>query len=115
MCHCCSAKMKLAVIFMVVLSVAVVGVWATSQPICAANACDQATCQAVECSCGTHKDYCGCCDFCNKCPNEECTMIYDDPCTEGHHCVLDNPQESFATGGKGHCRPESATVAGSHN
>uniref|UniRef100_A0A0C9RW50 Putative insulin-like growth factor binding protein-related protein 6 long n=1 Tax=Amblyomma americanum TaxID=6943 RepID=A0A0C9RW50_AMBAM len=104
--------MKITLVFVVIAAVAVVSVRATSPPNCAAVTCDPSTCPAAECTCGSHKDYCGCCDYCDTCPNEECTRLFRDPCSEGHHCVLDNPEERFETGGKGHCRPRPDAEAG---
>ncbi|KAK8773102.1 hypothetical protein V5799_012347 [Amblyomma americanum] len=64
-----------------------------------------------ECHCGSHKDACGCCDFCNKCANEECHPEHNDKCAEGHHCVVKpaGDDHGHATG-TGHCEPvESST------
>ncbi|XP_075557289.1 uncharacterized protein LOC142589646 [Dermacentor variabilis] len=104
--------MKVALVSMIFIAIAVVSVFATSPPNCAAVTCDPQTCQAVSCSCGSYKDYCGCCDFCHKCPGEECTNLFRDPCSEGHRCTLDNPGELFQTGGKGHCRSLNETATG---
>ncbi|KAL1438461.1 hypothetical protein MTO96_048074 [Rhipicephalus appendiculatus] len=107
--------MKVALVFTLFIAVAVISVSGTSQPNCAAVTCDPATCQVVHCECGSYKDYCGCCDFCHKCPGEECTRLFNDPCTEGHHCVLDNPDERFNTGGRGHCRSLNETSTEQHH
>ncbi|KAH6942342.1 hypothetical protein HPB50_003928 [Hyalomma asiaticum] len=49
-----------------------------------------------------------------SCPGEECTSLFSDPCTAGYRCTLDNPEERFDTGGKGHCRLRNETAAGHH-
>ncbi|XP_037523338.1 8.6 kDa transglutaminase substrate [Rhipicephalus sanguineus] len=95
--------MKLALVFTLFIAVAVLSVSGTSPPNCATFTCDPATCEVVNCNCGTYKDSCGCCDFCHKCPGEECSSLFRDPCAEGYHCVLTNPEEGFVTGGRGHC------------
>ncbi|XP_077527708.1 uncharacterized protein LOC144139126 [Haemaphysalis longicornis] len=103
--------MQLGLVFLAVAVVVIVSVSATSPPNCAVT-CDPSTCPGENCQCGSHKDYCGCCDYCDTCPGEECTRPFRDPCSDGHHCILDNTEERFETGGKGHCRPKQAEDEG---
>ncbi|XP_077489294.1 uncharacterized protein LOC144100138 [Amblyomma americanum] len=86
------------------ISVAVVRVWAVPELNCSDVTCPT-SCPPLNCSCGEHHDGCRCCNICNKCANEVCTIIPDDPCLEEHFCQLDNPNEDFHTGGMGHCKP----------
>ncbi|KAH6942348.1 hypothetical protein HPB50_003934 [Hyalomma asiaticum] len=72
-----------SVYFVVVLSV-----YATSPPNCEGVTCDPETCPKPECRCGTRKDACGCCDFCNKCVGEECHPEHSDHCEDGSHCLV---------------------------
>ncbi|XP_077490282.1 8.6 kDa transglutaminase substrate-like [Amblyomma americanum] len=104
--------MKTALILTLVLIVTAVCVYATSPPSCW---CAPDTCHSVaHCPCGTHKDYCDCCDQCNACPGDECTKISKEPCSEGHLCVPDNPELGFENGGKGHCKPLNDTTTEHH-
>uniref|UniRef100_A0A131XN06 Putative metastriate insulin growth factor binding protein n=1 Tax=Hyalomma excavatum TaxID=257692 RepID=A0A131XN06_9ACAR len=79
--------MKIAFAFLLV-AFAAVCVYATSPPNCEGVTCDPETCAKHECRCGTHKDACGCCDFCNKCVGEECHPEHNDHCEDGSHCVV---------------------------
>ncbi|KAH6942343.1 hypothetical protein HPB50_003929 [Hyalomma asiaticum] len=87
----------------------------TSPANCAAVTCDPATCQDVQCTCGSYKDQCGCCDVCYKCHNEVCSSLTPDPCTEGYHCVLDRPDERFDVGTTGHCKHRNETATAHHH
>nr|ADE06666.1 insulin-like growth factor binding protein-related protein 6 short [Amblyomma americanum] len=100
--------MKIALAFFL-LAAAAVCVYATSEPHCEGVTCDPETCPKHECHCGSHKDACGCCDFCNKCANEECHPEHNDKCAEGHHCVV-KPAGDDHGHATGHCEPvESST------
>ncbi|KAH6942347.1 hypothetical protein HPB50_003933 [Hyalomma asiaticum] len=88
-------------------------VYATSPPNCEGVTCDPETCAKHECQCGTHKDACGCCDFCNKCLNEECHPEHNDQCAEGLHCVKKVIGEE-AEPVPGHCEAEHANSTTPH-
>ncbi|KAH7942943.1 single insulin-like growth factor-binding domain protein-2 [Rhipicephalus sanguineus] len=107
--------MKVVLVLALFVAVAVISASGTSPPNCEGVTCDPATCEVFQCTCGSYKGSCGCCDFCFKCPGDECTKLFNDPCTEGHHCVLDNPNEHFNTGGKGHCRSVNETSTEHHH
>ncbi|XP_075559385.1 8.6 kDa transglutaminase substrate-like [Dermacentor variabilis] len=96
--------MKIALISIFFVATAVLSVSATSPPQCAGITCDPSTCEVLDCRCGSYKGYCGCCDYCRTCPNEECTALFQDTCSEGYRCVLDDAERSFDNGGTGHCR-----------
>ncbi|XP_049523376.1 uncharacterized protein LOC125945541 [Dermacentor silvarum] len=102
--------MKVTLVFMLFIAIAVFSVSGTSLPHCAAVTCNPEACEAVTCTCGTYKDQCECCDHCHKCPNEVCTSLPRDPCTDGYHCTLDVADQHFATGSTGHCRPHNETA-----
>uniref|UniRef100_L7MC44 Putative metastriate insulin growth factor binding protein n=1 Tax=Rhipicephalus pulchellus TaxID=72859 RepID=L7MC44_RHIPC len=104
--------MKIVLAFLLV-ALAAVCVYATSEPHCEGVTCDPETCPKHECQCGSHKDACGCCDFCNKCLNEECHPEHNDRCAEGLHCVKKVIGEEV-TPVPGHCEHEhegSSTAA----
>uniref|UniRef100_A0A6M2E224 Putative metastriate insulin growth factor binding protein n=1 Tax=Amblyomma tuberculatum TaxID=48802 RepID=A0A6M2E224_9ACAR len=103
--------MKIVAVLAVIVAVAVVSAWAASPPNCAGVKCDPSTCPVVQCSCGSRKDYCGCCDYCYKCPGEECRRLFRNPCSVGYHCVLDDPEKRILPGGRGHCKPRPAAAA----
>ncbi|KAL1438468.1 hypothetical protein MTO96_048079 [Rhipicephalus appendiculatus] len=88
-----SNNMKIVLAFLLV-ALAAVCVYATSEPHCEGDAC-------------------GCCDFCNKCLNEECHPEHNDRCAEGLHCVKKVIGEEV-TPVPGHCEHEhdgSSTAA----
>uniref|UniRef100_A0A023G9T4 Putative secreted protein n=1 Tax=Amblyomma triste TaxID=251400 RepID=A0A023G9T4_AMBTT len=99
--------MKIAVALFL-LAAAVACVYATSEPHCEGVTCDPETCAKHECHCGTHKDACGCCDFCNKCANEECHPEHNDRCAEGYHCVVKATGEDHGHT-TGHCEAEHSS------
>ncbi|XP_037570827.1 insulin-like growth factor-binding protein 7 [Dermacentor silvarum] len=104
--------MKIALTFLLV-AFAAVCVYATSEPHCEGVTCDPETCPKHECHCGSHKDACGCCDFCNKCANEECHPEHNDRCAEGLHCVkkvVGEETEPVA----GHCEPVESDITTPH-
>ncbi|KAL1438464.1 hypothetical protein MTO96_048076 [Rhipicephalus appendiculatus] len=103
--------MKVALVSIFLVATALASMSPKSHPHCAGLVCDPSTCEVLECSCGTYKGYCGCCDYCHVCPNEECNSMFRDHCSEGHHCVLDNPERSFENGGTGHCKPKPQATA----
>ncbi|XP_050035356.1 8.6 kDa transglutaminase substrate-like [Dermacentor andersoni] len=92
---------------LVVLAVAAC-ISATSPPRCDNVNCAEATCQPVDCKCGSYKGSCGCCDFCYKCPGDVCTPLFQERCSDGHTCELDEPG-TIAFGGKGKCKPPSSS------
>ncbi|XP_077525763.1 8.6 kDa transglutaminase substrate-like [Haemaphysalis longicornis] len=100
--------MRAFVLVALLVVLAALCVTATSPPVC--GSCSQSQChnnpETLNCSCGTHKDYCGCCVICNKCPGEECVPLFQHRCSEGHTCELDEPGTIHA-GGKGKCKPSS--------
>ncbi|KAH7942940.1 8.6 kDa transglutaminase substrate [Rhipicephalus sanguineus] len=98
--------------FITVLFIAsfVFKVSSTLPPNCAEVTCNRDSCSQFDCSCGTYKDLCGCCDLCHKCPDEQCNSYFFDLCSSGHECVLDNPSTRFEHGGVGHCKPRNATT-----
>lgn len=95
--------MKIALVTILLVTVAAVGVSATSEPHCEGVTCDPETCPKAECACGSHKDACGCCDFCNKCAGEECHPQHNDRCAEGFHCVQKATGEADLHTLAGHC------------
>lgn len=100
-------------VFVLVALLVVVGalcVTATSPPRCDTCAPDQCPKneETQNCACGTHKDYCGCCDFCNKCPEQECIPLHQHRCSDGHTCELDTPNTAHL-GGKGKCKPSTSS------
>ncbi|XP_077545113.1 8.6 kDa transglutaminase substrate-like [Haemaphysalis longicornis] len=99
--------MKAAVLLAFVVLVAALCVSATSVPNCYGVDCSQAQCAYVECPCGSHKDGCGCCDYCDKCPGEECVPLHQDRCSSGYSCQLNVPG-TFHFGGKGTCKASYA-------
>ncbi|KAL3176046.1 hypothetical protein MRX96_010752 [Rhipicephalus microplus] len=96
--------MKIVLAFLLI-ALAAVCVSATSAPNCEGVTCDPETCPKHECQCGSHKDACGCCDFCNKCLEEECHPEHNDRCAEGLHCVIGEDATA------GHCKPGGASTA----
>ncbi|XP_049523380.1 8.6 kDa transglutaminase substrate-like [Dermacentor silvarum] len=107
--------MKVTLVFILFIAIAVFSVSGTPPPHCAAGTCNPEACEAVNCSCGTYKDQCECCDLCHKCPDEECTTQPPDPCTEGYHCTLDDLDQRMETGGTRHCRPHNETATRLHH
>ncbi|XP_077489296.1 8.6 kDa transglutaminase substrate-like isoform X1 [Amblyomma americanum] len=103
--------MKIAEFYIPILSVAVASVWAYSMPNCSQVKCDPGTCPEKQCSCGTYKDFCGCCDICYKCPGEECILPFNEVCSEGYECAVDN---QGSVDFKGQCRPQPAAERGHH-
>ncbi|XP_077525764.1 8.6 kDa transglutaminase substrate-like [Haemaphysalis longicornis] len=99
--------MKAAVILLLVVLVAAVCVSATSPPNCRAVDCATVKCAKPTCPCGSHKDACGCCDFCNKCAGQECVPLHQDRCADGQVCELNEPG-TFHHGGKGTCKPPTS-------
>ncbi|XP_037278321.2 venom protein 302-like [Rhipicephalus microplus] len=88
--------------FLVVLAVAEC-VSATSVPNCQNVNCAEARCQPADCTCGSYKDACGCCDICYKCPGDVCTPLFQERCSGDKICELDEPG-TFFFGGKGKCK-----------
>ncbi|XP_077484627.1 8.6 kDa transglutaminase substrate-like [Amblyomma americanum] len=96
--------MRTALLFVLVVLVVSACVDATSPPNCQNVKCSETKCGPVQCSCGSYKDACGCCDFCFKCPGDVCTPLFQERCSDGHTCLLDQPG-SVHFGGKGKCKP----------
>ncbi|XP_049523372.1 8.6 kDa transglutaminase substrate isoform X10 [Dermacentor silvarum] len=106
--------MNATLVALLVITVAIVSVSATSPQNCASVTCNPHICRRVECGCGRYSDECGCCDLCYKCPGDPCNSWFLDRCTEGHRCILQEPSEHFDYGGQGRCTPEDNTHT-SHN
>ncbi|XP_077526657.1 uncharacterized protein LOC144138314 [Haemaphysalis longicornis] len=100
-------------VILLAVAIAIIGVSATSVPYCDTFPCSEVACPRPwpACACGTYKGICGCCDICYKCANETCNSLSKEVCEENYQCTLDNPEENFATGGVGHCRPHSNHTA----
>ncbi|XP_075559384.1 uncharacterized protein LOC142590871 [Dermacentor variabilis] len=96
--------MKIALISIFFVASAVLSVSAIWVPRCADAVCDSSTCDVLNCRCGRYRSYCGCCDSCYSCPDEECFDLYEDTCSRGYHCVRDSSWRSIQISGRGHCR-----------
>ncbi|XP_070379114.1 8.6 kDa transglutaminase substrate-like [Dermacentor albipictus] len=103
--------MNIALATLLFIAVAITSTSGTSTLNCAKMECSPDTCPKWQCSCGSYKDMCNCCDICYKCPGEECNVWILNLCTEGHECVLQDPEKAFEVGGVGHCKPINATDA----
>ncbi|KAH6942345.1 hypothetical protein HPB50_003931 [Hyalomma asiaticum] len=101
--------MNVALVGLIFVVAAITSTSGTSLPNCAAITCNPDTCPQWQCTCGTYKDTCGCCDICYKCPGDLCNSWILDVCAEGHRCVLEDPSKRFEHGGQGRCRPENST------
>ncbi|XP_049523364.1 uncharacterized protein LOC119452938 isoform X6 [Dermacentor silvarum] len=64
--------MNATLVALLVITVAIVSVSATSPQNCASVTCNPHICRRVECGCGRYSDECGCCDLCYKAPDESC-------------------------------------------
>lgn len=102
-------RMNACVLAILLTAMVIVSVSTTTIPGCSTYSCDHAGCRDVECTCGSYKGRCGCCDICYKCPGEACNSWSQDFCTDGYRCVLDHPSDLFETGGMGRCVPRSNT------
>ncbi|XP_049523374.1 uncharacterized protein LOC119452938 isoform X12 [Dermacentor silvarum] len=58
--------MNATLVALLVITVAIVSVSATSPQNCASVTCNPHICRRVECGCGRYSDECGCCDLCYK-------------------------------------------------
>ncbi|XP_077490276.1 uncharacterized protein LOC144101116 [Amblyomma americanum] len=101
--------MKAALVSLLFIAVVVFSASATLLPDCSRVTCNPDTCPDVNCACGSHKVFCGCCDMCDKCPEEQCNTYFLERCSSGYECVLDDPNTHFETGGVAHCKPKPAT------
>lgn len=102
--------MKIAVVTVFLVAIAAVCVSATSEPHCEGVTCDHDTCPKAECVCGSHKDACGCCDFCNKCAGEECSPERNERCAEGFHCAKQAIGEADLSTIAGHCTADESST-----
>ncbi|XP_049523363.1 uncharacterized protein LOC119452938 isoform X1 [Dermacentor silvarum] len=89
--------MKAALIALLFVAVTILIVSATQPLNCAAVTCSPGSCGHVECACGMHKDECGCCDICYKCPGDQCHSWILDQCATGAFLKTPPSTSSLAT------------------
>ncbi|KAG8197677.1 hypothetical protein JTE90_001602 [Oedothorax gibbosus] len=79
--------MRNCVSFILMIFVVVLMIVDARSPVKCASQCNTAGCPAVDCSCGTYKDECNCCDHCLTCADSTCSPLAGDVCVEGYTCA----------------------------